>query len=281
MPIADSGDVRNIPEQTPTGSNQLSFQSGFPSITSIPLTAGGVPPQREDFNAAYKILSQHTFFQQSGGVYPWQGADGDFAGLNYLAGWHVQGSDGGEYVAKLPSGPDVLTTDGGFVGPQPVTNTTYWRSLTEIDIPIAGPATATANGTPNGIVNLAADNALATARDIAATPAHVAAQIAAIPATNFVFASAEYTTGTSPTITASSNISSLTRPATGKRIVVMANAAPDMNYKIVASVWDTSSSGAAGEISYRKTSTTTFELWQVSGTGNLTDGYGGSFIVVL
>ena len=127
MPIAGNGDRRDIPEQTPVGSNQLSFQSGFPSITSTPLAAGGVPPQREDFNAAYNLLSQHVFFQQSGGVYPWQGAGNGFAGLNYLAGAHVLGSDGKEYVALKASGPDV-TGDGGMVGPKnPVADGgTYW-----------------------------------------------------------------------------------------------------------------------------------------------------------
>lgn len=133
MPIADSGDVRSIPEQTPIGTNQLSFQSGFPPITSNPLTAGGIPPQREDFNAAYRLLSQHSVFQQSGGVYPWQGANGSFPGLNYLAGWHVMGTDGHEYIAILPSGPDVPDSGGGFVGPQdPTTDAgTFWVDFTE------------------------------------------------------------------------------------------------------------------------------------------------------
>jgi hypothetical protein len=132
-PIADAGDVRTIPDTTPTGTNQLSFLSGFPPITSNPLTAGGIPPQREDFNAAYKLLSQHVFFQQSGGVYPWVGASGDFPGLNYLVGWRVQGANGHDYIAKLASGPDVPDSGGtGFIGPiDPTTDDgTYWKDTT-------------------------------------------------------------------------------------------------------------------------------------------------------
>ena len=117
MPIADSGDVRTIPELTPIGSNQLSFQSGFPPITSAPLTAGGIPPQREDFNAAMNLLSQHVFFTQSGCVYPWAGASESSPGLNYLRGAHVLGSDFQEYIAQKPSGPEIPAESGGFVGP--------------------------------------------------------------------------------------------------------------------------------------------------------------------
>lgn len=128
QPIAENGDVRTIPNTTPTGSNQLSFNSGFPSITSNPLSAGGVPPQREDFNAAYKLLSQHTFFQQSGGVYHWVGADSDFPGLNYMTGWRVLGSDNTLYVSIAPNGPDVPASGGGFVGPKdPTISPDYWR----------------------------------------------------------------------------------------------------------------------------------------------------------
>lgn len=127
-PIANSGDVRTIPDTTPTGTNQLSFATGFPPITSNPLSAGGVPPQREDFNAALLLLSQHTFFQQSGGIYPWQGANGSFPGLNYIVNCRVQGSDGLVYECQLPNGPDVV--DGsGTVGPKdPVdpVNFLYW-----------------------------------------------------------------------------------------------------------------------------------------------------------
>lgn len=131
MPIANSGDVNDIPVTTPTGTGQLSFQAGFPFITQVPLLAGGIAPSRPDFNAVMKLLSQHTFFAQSGGIYPWQGADGDFAGLNYLAGWHVLGSNGHEYIAKLPSGPDVPDSGGGFVGPKNPTadDGTYWVDM--------------------------------------------------------------------------------------------------------------------------------------------------------
>lgn len=96
-----AADVSVIPGTTPSGSGAFSYQSAFPQITAIPLTAGGVAPMREDFNAVFKLLSQHVHFLQSGSLYPWS------ASLDYLVGAHVLGSDGKEYIAQKNSGPDV------------------------------------------------------------------------------------------------------------------------------------------------------------------------------
>lgn len=120
-PIGTSADVFAIPSQTDSGSGALSYRDGWPAITGISLKAGGLAPQREYFNAVNKLLSQHTFFQQSGGVYPWNPA------LDYIAGAHVLGSDGLEYVAVAPSGPDVSGT--GAKDPTASGNSSYWLLL--------------------------------------------------------------------------------------------------------------------------------------------------------
>lgn len=131
-PIGIGADVVEIPATTPSGSGLLSFLSGWPFLTGIPPKAGGIAPLREIFNAVNLLLSQHVFFQQSGGVYPWKGADGeDQPGLNYLKNAHVLGSDGKEYIAQKPSGPDIPASGGGFVGPvDPVGDTTgVWTGI--------------------------------------------------------------------------------------------------------------------------------------------------------
>lgn len=99
--IGYDADVFSLPDKTVDGSGALSYESGWPRITGISLKAGGKAPQREYFNQVNKLLSQHLFFLQSGNVYDWD------ASLNYNAGAHVLGSDGLEYVAVSPSGPDV------------------------------------------------------------------------------------------------------------------------------------------------------------------------------
>ena len=114
-----AADVSVIPGTTPSGSGAFSYQSAFPQITGIPLTAGGVAPAREDFNAAFKLLSQHVHFLQSGSLYTWDSS------LDYLKGAHILGSNGVEYIAQATSGPNVPdvgakdpTTDAG----------TYWKA---------------------------------------------------------------------------------------------------------------------------------------------------------
>lgn len=134
MPFAQNGERRDILENnTIPGSADASWATGFPPVTRINKQAGGKPPYGLDFQGIFYVLSQHLFFLQSGGVYPWQGANGDFPGLDYLAGAHVLGSNGQEYIARNPSGPNVSKGSGGFVGPvDPVTDATneYWRNAT-------------------------------------------------------------------------------------------------------------------------------------------------------
>ena len=113
-----AADVSTIPATTPSGTGAFSYQSGFPQITSTPLTAGGIAPSREDFNAAFQLLSQHVFFQQSGSLYTWNSA------LDYLTGAHILGSDGQEYIAQKSSGPDV--PDVGAKNPVS-DDGTYWK----------------------------------------------------------------------------------------------------------------------------------------------------------
>lgn len=115
--LAHSADVEAIPDTTPTGQGVFSYRDGWPVITEVELEAGGIAPDRKFFNEIYRLLSGHTFYTQSGNVYPWGSASESFPGLNYLRGAHVLGSDYQEYVAKKPSGPEIPAEGGGFVGP--------------------------------------------------------------------------------------------------------------------------------------------------------------------
>ena len=102
--IGESADVLPIPAQDytdPTQNGALNYKTGWPSITALPLEAGGKAPRREYFNALAQLMSSHIFFQQSGSLYPWS------ATLDYLTGSHVLGSDGKEYIAQKSNGPDV------------------------------------------------------------------------------------------------------------------------------------------------------------------------------
>ena len=141
-----AADVSVIPGTTPSGSGAFSYQSAFPQITAIPLTAGGVAPMREDFNAVFKLLSQHVHFLQSGSLYTWSNA------LDYLKGAHILGSNGVEYIAQASSGPNV--PDVGAKNPVS-DDGTYWMAVNSGNdagaVPIGGILTfsGTFGGTGN------------------------------------------------------------------------------------------------------------------------------------
>lgn len=141
VPFAANGQKNSIPETVDTpGAPNASWSAGFPSITMINKQAGGKPPLGMDFNGVLNQLSNNAFFAQSGGLYPWDAA------LDYLTNAHVQGSDGEEYIAVVPSGPDVPAAGSGYVGAQDPTADTanaYWISASaKYGAPIATTARA-------------------------------------------------------------------------------------------------------------------------------------------
>ena len=126
VPFAANGQKNAIPQNaSAVGSANASWDQGFPGITMIAKQAGGKPPLGKDFNGVLNQLSSNAYFAQSGCVYAWSNT------LNYLAGSHVQGTGGHEYVALQPSGPDVPASGGGYVGAQdPTSSTGYWLDFT-------------------------------------------------------------------------------------------------------------------------------------------------------
>lgn len=46
-----------------------SFKKLFPALTQVPLSEGGVAPQRTDFNTLFKLLGDNIFYLQQGGVF--------------------------------------------------------------------------------------------------------------------------------------------------------------------------------------------------------------------
>ena len=144
MPFAHEGQKNVIQESNDSTTNPAAtWSAGFPPITMINKQAGGKPPYGLDFNGLFNALSQHLFFQQSGGVYPWN------AELNYLAGSHVLGSDGNEYGALTPSGPEIPAASSGYVGAvDPVGGTAgYWKRLVKFSGGGSG-----SDGAPAGLV---------------------------------------------------------------------------------------------------------------------------------
>lgn len=176
-PLGYSSDTRNIPATTPAGSNQLSFESGFPLLTSIPVQEGGLPPERQDFNAAFKILSEFIYFLQSGNHFDWSNQ------LDYNAGALVLGSDGALYYCIQANGATSPNTVQ-----DPTTSSGYWvkvidaQGVFNINI-IADGAVSTAKLANSSVINAKIANATITGAKLA-NDTITSAQIAANAVTN-------------------------------------------------------------------------------------------------
>jgi hypothetical protein len=119
IPFADSGTKNVIPDtnSTPSASQAASWTDGFPAQCSLPLSAGGIPPARADFNGIFNTMTQSERFTQEGGVWAWD------ATVDYGTNRVVLGSDGLLYWSIAQSGPNV----GGAQDPT-ADDGTYWQA---------------------------------------------------------------------------------------------------------------------------------------------------------
>ena len=113
--IAATGDKR-IPPATAAaaGVGRLSQEKGFGSINSKPLTQGGVPPFREDFNGIFNLFSQFLLWYQQGGIMKYSNA------IDYEVGNEITYS-GSKYRCKQANGPASSV--------KAPTDTSYWEKL--------------------------------------------------------------------------------------------------------------------------------------------------------
>ena len=70
-PFAAEGE-KTIPTDAPVAQGRASLTQGFPVETQLPVRAGGIPPDRTDFNGILNLESQHTVHQIYGGGYTFE-----------------------------------------------------------------------------------------------------------------------------------------------------------------------------------------------------------------
>ena len=116
LAFAASGDKNTIPESTET-TGLASWREGFPAITSVPFSEGGIAPKRADFNGIFYALSQAVMWMQQGGVYAYD------VNTDYEAG-NVVLDAGGLYVANTANGPSSVV-----VQPSSDTTGTTWKPV--------------------------------------------------------------------------------------------------------------------------------------------------------
>ncbi|MBS1331630.1 MAG: hypothetical protein HP053_00250 [Christensenellaceae bacterium] len=125
-PWAYNGDKNTIPD-TGADVGLASWAQGWGLVNQLPLTAGGIPPARADFNGALNALSAHVYYQQSGAYYDWS------ADLMYPFPARVLGSDGKVYDWVSASGAG---TSAGAQDPTKDSDRTWWTpAVTGGDLP--------------------------------------------------------------------------------------------------------------------------------------------------
>lgn len=114
--FAENGDKNNIPATNNGGSGLASWNLGFPPITAQPLSQGGVPPQRNDFNGILNQMSKFLMFIQNGGVFAYN------TSFDYQPPAIVWGNNN-YYKCVATNGPNTSN------GVQSLTNRNYWVAL--------------------------------------------------------------------------------------------------------------------------------------------------------
>lgn len=117
MPFAQNGNKNTIPENGTEGKGDASFSLGFPQITETPLSIGGLPPSRKDFNGIFNLLSMFAFFGQSGGKFTWSNK------LNYAPPAVIY-HNGVLWWCVKENGTDTAVKEPG-------TDNSYWVTLVE------------------------------------------------------------------------------------------------------------------------------------------------------
>ncbi|QYC51728.1 pectate lyase superfamily protein [Acinetobacter phage Abp95] len=68
-PFAENGDKNIIPESVGAEPQNATMQTGFPPITQQKISEGGIPPERNDFNGMFNLVTQHLVHLNNGMSY--------------------------------------------------------------------------------------------------------------------------------------------------------------------------------------------------------------------
>lgn len=97
--LGNNADVQELPDDTGATTGLASLQRLFQMITQTPIEAGGIAPDRVDFNSLFKLLGDNVYFSQQGGVWLYN------AQVDYAVGRIVLSSDGSFYQSLKANGP--------------------------------------------------------------------------------------------------------------------------------------------------------------------------------
>lgn len=119
--FAVNGDKNTIPTTNSGTEGLASLSLGFPPITQQPVSQGGIPPQRADFNGIFNLITNFLMFIQNGSIFAYSSS------LDYQPPAIVYGNNA-LYRCIATNGANTSA------GVQSLSNTSYWQPL----IPVGG-----------------------------------------------------------------------------------------------------------------------------------------------
>ena len=139
VPFATNGQRTDIISATISGSNKASYPDGFPAITMLDESAGGVPPLGQNINQILFELASAMRWANVGGLYPYDSSFSTSVG-GYPAGARVIGSDNRTIYVSL--------TDDNTDDPTSGTGTWFNESIGQlpVGVPIPYPSTTVPSG---------------------------------------------------------------------------------------------------------------------------------------
>ena len=114
--FAVNGDKNTIPTTNSGTEGLASLSLGFPPITQQPVSQGGIPPQRADFNGIFNLITNFLMFIQNGSIFAYSSS------LDYQPPAIVYGNNA-LYRCIATNGANTSA------GVQPLSNTAYWKPL--------------------------------------------------------------------------------------------------------------------------------------------------------
>lgn len=112
--LGAEADLRVLPETLPGSSGFASFLKLFQAINQLPVEAGGVAPDRTDFNSIFNLIGQSIFYMMNGGHWLYN------SGYDYAEGRVVLFTDGKLYLCLAPN---------DHTDPHDPTDDTYWSRI--------------------------------------------------------------------------------------------------------------------------------------------------------
>lgn len=110
--------TNNVPDTIALGSPLASYQYGFQAITMSPVTAGGIPPEGQDFNGIFFDITTHTVWVNAGGQYRFDSTLAMTLG-GYPAGMVLQNNAGtASYISAVANNSIDFNSTPSSIGVQ-------------------------------------------------------------------------------------------------------------------------------------------------------------------